>query len=592
MPFQTRFLVAFTVVATVLFSTAGQQHALAQFGDDLGLGTVNDEPCDPVPAIAEDDAEPQPALVYIDPAQFVPEALSRPIDLDVTDVTLAEAMQRISEATGLPVRIDEEELQNEGVNADEVVSDRAENEPAYLLLDRMLENVGGVELAWFVDHGLLYVTTKLVADDKMATVTHNVRDLFERHISGEQLEEIITNMTAGPWFDLDGVGGTLEFFRDILVVRQSHRMQREVAALLEAIRQPGWERRSGEPASHAELEQKLDETVAVEWTKTPLGEVVQQLNRDYALRLRVDAEELENVGVTTAEAVSFPAVELPLRTVLHILLENVAGVELTAMLHKGRTQITTKLIADNRMSTVIYDVGDLTLHSECRMELLMDVVMNQTWGPWFDTDGVGGNIESVGNLMFVRHAARVHAEISSLLASLRFGMDESRENGWEADIDTRLDAQVETHYYHVDTDAADDLVTKIPELVAPGTWASTVNADGDEVELAADAVGTLDRMAGGRRVIAVTNDGRIFNSGSHEKTDAGEKGPRQAAAVVIPRTILIITHRRSVHRELVTTMDKIEFPGSTWSSDRDIGFGFYGGSDEFYQGGGFFSVGE
>ena len=573
-------------------SATGHNLAFAQFGGGFGLAPDHSEPCDPTTFVVEDDDEPKPPLVYIDPAQFVPEPLARPIDLDVTDLTLADAMHRISEATGLPVRIDEEELKHGGVKVDEIVSDRAENEPAYLLLDRLLHNVAGVELAWFVDHGLLHVTSKLVADDRMLTMTYNVRDLLELGYDDEKLVNVITNSASGPWFDLDGVGGTLEIFRDVLVVRQCHRMQREVAGLLDAIRARGRERRAIEPPSHAELERRLDQIVPVEFSETPLSEVVEQLNLEHGLRLQIDAGELQNEGVHPAVVVSLPTAKMPLRSVLHILLENVAGVELAAMLHKGRIQITTRLVADDHMSPIVYDVGDLTSHSECHMEPLMDLILTETSGPWFDTDGVGGNIVAMGDLMLITHTARVQSETARLLANLRTGMAESQQQGWKTDHQTKSEQTLATYYYKVDTDAADDLVTKIPELIEPGTWASTVDSEGESVQLAADGVGTIDRMASGRRVVAVTSDGRIFNSGSYEKTDSGKDGPQQAAVVVIPRTVLIITHRRSVHRKLVAKMREIELPGSTWSSDRDIGTGFTGGPDQVYQGGGFFSVRE
>ena len=585
MPFQTRFLVAFTVVATVLFSTAGQQHALAQFGDDLGLGTVNDEPCDPVPAIAEDDAEPQPALVYIDPAQFVPEALSRPIDLDVTDVTLAEAMQRISEATGLPVRIDEEELQNEGVNADEVVSDRAENEPAYLLLDRLLDNVGGIELAWYVDHGLLQITTKLDADDYMLTVTYNVRDLLEAGYSKHDVILVLLNTTSGLWFDLDGVGGTMQFFGEMLAVRQTPRVHRQVAALLHAIRAKGRERRVLEPPTHLELEQQLDQVAAVELSETPLNEFVETFRQEYGLQVRVDHEELGNEGIGESDIVSLPTSELPIRSVLHLTLKDVAGVELAAIVHRGEIWVTTKIVADDIMLPVVYDVGDLTLQSTCRMASLHDTILNQTSGPWFDLDGVGGTIETAGDLLVIRQTQRVHAEVRTLLADLRAGIDESSDNGWEDCFPIEL----ETHYYRVDTDVADELISRIPQLVAPGTWASTVNQQGETVQLEPDGVGTIDRMVGGRRLIGLQAAPSTNDDENAKRSDSAQK--QTATPVVIPRRVLIIQHCITVHEQLSTLMNKIDPPSSNESNDSDFGPGFSGESrTRKFHGGGFGSV--
>ena len=575
-------------IAAFVATGTGQQTTFAQgFRDDLGLGNDHSEPCDPITVVVEDDDQPKPPLVYIDPARFVPEPLARPIDLDLADIPLAEAMQRVSEATGLPGRIDVKELDNEGVQVDTIVSDRAESEPAYLLLDRILENVAGVELGWFVDQGILEVTTKLVADDHLVTITDNVRDLLERGYCKDDILDVILNTTSGPWFDLDGVGGTLEFFGEMLVVRQTSRVQREVAAMLDAIRERGLERRVGEPLTHAELERKLDQVVAAEFSKTSLRELVETLSRDYALRMWIDVTELKNEGITPDNVVSLPAAQLPIRSALHLALADVGGVELWAIVDKNAIRITTKIVADDIMLPVVYDVGDLTDHNSCRMSSLQNAVEHQTSGPWFNLDGVGGTMESAGNLLVVRQTGRVHAEIRTLLADLRAGIAESQANGW----DDRFPIELKTHYYRIDTDVADELIWKIPELIAPGTWARTVDEDGETVELAPEGVGTIDRLTGGRRLVAIAGAPGKQDDGNADQSAAAQDD--SSGAVVIPRTVLIIKHCNSVHQRISSLMKKLNTsPGST-SRESDFGPGISGDTSEFRQwGGGFGSVAE
>ncbi|HEX6987586.1 MAG TPA: trypsin-like peptidase domain-containing protein [Planctomycetaceae bacterium] len=70
---------------------------------------------------------------------------------------------------------------------------------------------------------------------------------WNRRVIGPAAELIhtIQDTTSGPWFDVDGVGGTMTAFNGLLVVRQTEENHAEIQKLLDALREAGKQRPGG-----------------------------------------------------------------------------------------------------------------------------------------------------------------------------------------------------------------------------------------------------------------------------------------------------------------------------------------------------------
>lgn len=490
-----------------------------------------------------------PAVVYIDAVKFIPEPLRRPITVKFDGVALAEACAVIGEQAGLRVVIEEAELNHFGINSSDRVSGSALDEPACLVLDRILEYVAGVPLDWEVQGRLLLITSRETADERRVTRSYNVRSLLTAGFTMDGIIECLYSATDGPWFDRDGIGGNPAVFGEMLVVDHNERMQREVAALLKALQTPGQERRVNEPASHAELERKLDQEVTVEIGEAPLSAVVDELNDDYSLMLWIDEQALTDQGISADEPVRAIGSQSSLRSVLDRMLDDVAGVRLAAVPDRGRLRITTDELADEMFRTVIYDVADLTGDDPSMMDQLVEVARNSSRENWGWGEGLAGSMITwpEQGLLVARFHQAALLELGRTIAELRMHASPAGNSA----LPDR-DAEVTTEYFRMDAETANDFVRLLPELVAPGTWRSSVNAEGEPVDLAADGIGVIRMVAAGRIVIdgpPVTQD-----SAANSREVEGKAGAvddmasvgQTGAYEIVPQTSLIITHRRDV----------------------------------------------
>lgn len=505
------------------------------------------------PALPEIPDEPK----TVDPATFMPPKLAEPVTVDFTDSSIGEVAEWIRTEHGFPVLIDERSLSDINVLISDPVSDRLDGDPLYLLLDRL--RLKG--LAWYVEDNILRITTEDVADDHLTTSQYLVGDLFDADYDSDTLIDVIQSETSGPWFDLDGTGGTIVLLGDVMFVRQTDRMQREVAGLLSALRNHGRMTFALDPPQNLALRQKLEQNVTAEFDTTPLVTAVQDLAEQAEANIRLDTTALRRNGIRERQAVSLTLADRPLETVLSLLLSTV---QLNYVIRDGAILITTPENAEKLMKTALYDVRDL-----CRdggeSDALTDAIQDQTGGPWFDLDGIGGTITfPQPGTMVIRQTEPELFEILNLLETYRAALRLSKPREQKG-IDMN---EFITTYYRVEEDIADDLVNVLPVLVRPDTWRS---------EVAPDAKGTILEVASkpdlrdvhGRTVVAEP-----------------ERNDQNRSALVVPQSVLIIHQSRSAHEEIAKVIRRVQ-EGDATSTGGGLGGGGFGGGGF---GGGFFST--
>lgn len=495
----------------------------------------------------------------IDPAQFVHKQLAAPVTVKFEESSLREIGQWIRENQKIPVLFDNQALSEEGIPLGTPLSERSDEQPLYLLLNRL----SAIGLDWYVEDDILHITTDIVAEERMVTETYNLGDLLDAGFKRNKILETIKSTTSDPWEDVDGTGGTQEWLGDVLFVRSTDDVQREVQGILAALRNHGRRTFTNDPPLHAALREKLAKNVSVEFDDVPLALAIDRLGRQAQTDFRLDREALREEGIHERQPVSLKLADRELDTVLRILL---ADFGLTWILDDGVVLITTEIAAEEHLKTAVFDVRDLCRNDQ-EVEPLRSAVMTQTSGPWQEIHGTGGEIAFARpGVMAVRQTERQLNEVLALLETYRKALRASKPRDREGE----KGREVSTRYYRMHDGVAEDLTRLLPEMVEPETWKNDKNPK---------ASGTIIKAASEPKLLDAR--GQVVYA-SNVKTQKNA-----SAAFMISQSVLIIRQTQTVHEEISKVVKRIEDGDPLIQEPPAGGMGGQGGGGF---GGGFFSV--
>jgi hypothetical protein len=523
----------------------------AFFSSLTGRALLGDESTAETPAAAASSDVPD--IVYIDPVEYVPAPLRQPITITIDTMSLDAACQRISEQTGIRFMFDENSLADQGISIDEDVDGRASGEPLYLLLDRLFENVAGVQLDWMAAADGVVIASKDACDWQTSTRSYPIGDLV-KDSSPEALIEIVRNMTGGPWEDswepMSDEDEQIAVLGNTLIVRESDRRHREIAMLLDALRKPGRERRVGEPGSHATLLGDLQQECTLKAPSTPLSSIVQKLNDDYGLRIWIDEQALSDQGISSDEELAAIAQNLTIGAALNRMLQNVAGVELQTIAQSGQLRVTTSEGADERPRTVVFDVSGVCGRSGAQIAALIVALKRVCRGNWRkDEAPVDVMLPMIGQGLIVARCDEAAA------LSIREFLAELRKQDSPAPVEepaTGNSPEPVIVYYRMEQETADRLVDLLPTIVAPGSWQTTVNSAGERTDLQSGGSGTIaaiqldnpeDGEPGNQSIGSASEPSLESETGSESKSN-----PHNSKSVSV--AFLIVRHSPDVQVEI------------------------------------------
>ncbi|QDT38328.1 hypothetical protein [Stratiformator vulcanicus] len=192
--------------------------------------------------------------------------LDETIVISFKEAPLANVLGEISKRTGITFHINEAALMDDGMDSLQEVS-FSTGETAISVRDVVRLASQNLHLALINDSGIAVLTTQTAADDALETRVYNVRDLLEDAavhrgplaplwIGGSvsaapgsvpnksiemppanELLIVIKSATAGPWMNIDGLGGSIKHFDGLLVVSQTQGVHRELADLFRQLRE-------------------------------------------------------------------------------------------------------------------------------------------------------------------------------------------------------------------------------------------------------------------------------------------------------------------------------------------------------------------
>lgn len=168
----------------------------------------------------------------------------------------------------------------------------------------------------------------------------------------------------------------------------------------------------------AENEQRirraLQKKVTVAFEETPLNDAVPHIGKLCGVQTVFDAYLLLDYGIPLDQPVSLKLTEaLPAAAALTRLLEP-HGLEWTV--NNEMLTVTVQGEGDV-LDTRQYNVQTL-LRAGYSAAVLVDVIEQETSGPWIDIHGIGGTVLAIGQVLLIRQNEQVHRDVTNLLPVL------------------------------------------------------------------------------------------------------------------------------------------------------------------------------
>lgn len=492
----------------------------------------------------------------IDPAMVMPAKLAVSATVDLSDSSLREVIEWLRTEQGLVVLTDNNALAAAGVQSGEPISDRLDNAPIYLLLNRLRAS----GLAWYFEDDILHITSVEAAEGHLTTIPYNLGDLLDAGYDTDDLGQVIENAVAPDSWETVGGRGVLSFLGDVMFLRHTGDVHRQVEALLAALRKHSRRTFILDPPQHLMLRQKLNDNVTVAFEDTPLDTAVAELGDQLQIDIRLDLPALRDIRVRERQPVTLKLTDRSLKTVLQALVMDFG---LTWVLRDGVLWITSAETAEAFLKTAVYDVRDLC-RDDSESRALREAVMSQTNADSWDEVGGPGSIEfAQPGTLVVSNTETVHMAVLELLETYRAALRNSKPRDRHAEDPNELI----TTYYRLHSIVAMDLSAWLPKLVEPDSW--VINGK-------PEAKGTVMLVSSTPDLFSA--DGQL----ARFATKDAEKAPMQT--VVVARSTLIIHQTRAVHDKVAELIRRVE-SGDAPAND---GLGGLGGGGGF--GGGFFSV--
>ncbi len=263
---------------------------------------------------------------------------------------------------------------------------------------------------------------------------------------------------------------------DVLIIRQTHKLHREISQLLQALMTAVTAEgvKSGTvplvPVNLADAAvfNALSRRLTVDYQKTPLNQVAADLSKRVGILIRIDKLTLEDeLEVTPDTPITAKYSNMTLYSILKLIL---SGFELATVIEDGSLVVTSETVAEEKWMTFIYNVRNLVSVGYTGDELA-EAIVESTSGYGEDQEGEGGTISKrVSGMLVIRQTDRVHREIALLLSDLWEKI--SRRKPQTKQTTRSQQHPVETRIYSDFTAPIEDLVKAIPIFVAPGTWNS------------------------------------------------------------------------------------------------------------------------
>lgn len=157
------------------------------------------------------------------------------ITISYENTALQTVIEEFGNRHGISVIVDGDALEHEGLSLDVPITVAFQEIREQTALRMILDSVG---MRLSVDHGAFVLTTNKQSAENARTVLYDVHDLDRAPVSDSDLAAELQNIVAGPWFDIDGMGGMIsQPIPSMLVVTGSDSIHQQIHEVLTGMRQ-------------------------------------------------------------------------------------------------------------------------------------------------------------------------------------------------------------------------------------------------------------------------------------------------------------------------------------------------------------------
>lgn len=490
---------------------------------------------------ASSTARPDDSVTCVDPLQFVPTPLQQETGATRIDTTLSSLVDVLRDNFQIPVLLDTPRIYDLGVSLETPVV-LLPQLPLALQLDREL-NLHGLDWVW--DRGILTVTSRDYATTLLTVEHYPITGLLQR-TTADRIARAILEMTGdemfGPWTDIPGTGGVIHSMGEMLVIRQTARVHREIHSLLAALEKPDREVWCNEPAATMDLRRRLRQTrVPANFDNVPLSLVFKVLQTQSGIPFQLDGPRLHELNIKDDTRVSLRLPPLPVEQILPLIL---APYDLSPVIQDGAVRITSVNPAFPTC-TVVYDVNDIVGTLEDGENRLIELILDETGsdkdGPWADFQSAGGKVLfAAPGILVIRQTESALREIHDLLAV------QHEAAAHRAPVAPQREWSIETRYYRVPGELSAGLVSAIRSQIAPDSWMEDVRPADDSPS---DRIGRIEIVRVGTAWRTPPAENSKPASDPHENFDA----------------VLLVTHDAEIQDEVNALLNLLLF-GNAWTS--------------------------
>jgi hypothetical protein len=334
-------------------------HSIPDMPKEVALKPVTAEKPAPLPVTAAKLIK-QAAPQVIDVESRLDDVVA---NLELQDVPLVQALSIVSTMSTLPITLDADALQRQGISPREPISVNVKNCTFEELLDGILSHRGlGVE----VEKGQVVITASAEQTDTLRTVPYTIADLCDNGTTTADLAELLQKFIAPDTWQTRGGQGTIKIENGALKIGQTGAVHREIVIFCEKLRLArGLSLRSKlDPSrlqltsAYAQAKPLLDKPVSANFHEpTTLSQILDNLGSRAGVDILLDRQALAAAGMTDKMEISYTVEKQPLETALENLLR---PLKLSYRAIDSHTlEVATQKEIDRHLEWEIYPVGKL-----------------------------------------------------------------------------------------------------------------------------------------------------------------------------------------------------------------------------------------
>jgi hypothetical protein len=194
----------------------------------------------------------------------------------------------------------------------------------------------------------------------------------------------------------------------------------------------------------------------IDFTDTPLEEVLNLLQDEYNIPIQLDKPALEEIGLGADEPITVKLNSISLQAALRLMLK---AKQLTYIIQDEVLLITTPEEAESILVTCVYDVRGLISGTRGKSfdELIDTIVSCVATETWAENGGGEAEIRPLNpGLLVITQTRAVQEEIRGLLGAIR-QVKQERPEGQNAAADDEGEDEVVTHSYMLRLKPTDDV---------------------------------------------------------------------------------------------------------------------------------------